>query len=216
MDWINIGEPCTGINIRLAEDHMNAVYITDMCIRHSNGNWSDRPYSTFWQKTPAKPEYSNYFCFAQSGGKVYINSGASAAEEDFGGIRAESGEIIYSRFGHDYRRTEDETVFIDGGRDYTRRGGNGSMVRLCFHNHRIVAEPPPQGWTTLPFAADHDRLDVIVRWLGENAPAGSWVTTRWKCGTRIYADFSFADNDMATVVKMGFADIFDERTDSRV
>lgn len=216
MDWINIGEPCTGINIRIAEDHMNAVYITDMSIRHSDGIWSDRPYSVFWQKTPAKPEYSNYFCFATHGGKVYINSGASAAAEDFTGMRAATGEIIYSRFGHDFRHSTDGSTFIDGGRDYTRRGGNGASISLRFHRHRIVVDAPPKGWTTLPFVADHDRLDAVTRWLGENAPAGSWVTTRWVCGSRVYADFSVADNDLATVLKMGFADIFDERTDSRV
>ena len=42
---------------------------------------------------------------------------------------AKNGDIIYSQYRHDYVKSEDDSVFIDGGRDYTRSGG-GKFVTL--------------------------------------------------------------------------------------
>jgi hypothetical protein len=50
---------------------------------------------------------------------LIISDGISATET-FVGIVAENGDIIYSRFRHDYRTSEDKSVSIDGGREYTR------------------------------------------------------------------------------------------------
>ena len=42
---------------------------------------------------------------------------------------ADDGEIIYSKYRHDYNVSKDKSVFIDGGRDYTR-GGVGKYITL--------------------------------------------------------------------------------------
>ena len=37
-------------------------------------------------------------------------------------VVAANGDVIYSRYRHDYRHSPDGSVWIDGGRDYTRSG----------------------------------------------------------------------------------------------
>lgn len=131
--WINKGKAECGISIENAEKHYNAIYVTDMCIRDKHGNWSEQPVSIFWVEKPEKPEYSNYLgifmAFNDNGrNSVYLTNAISATEEPFYGVMADNGEIIYSRYRHDYRVSEDKTATADGGRDYFR--GNGQSVRL--------------------------------------------------------------------------------------
>ena len=49
-----------------------------------------------------------------------------------------SNEVIYSRFRHDYRLTSDDTVMIDGGRDYTKSSGPGRTVRMQIVKDELV------------------------------------------------------------------------------
>jgi outer membrane protein assembly factor BamB len=74
--------------------------------------------------------YSKYFALIIQNGSAYITSGASAVDGIITGIVADDGEIIYSRYRHDYRTSTDGTVFIDGGRDYVRCGRGGRCVSL--------------------------------------------------------------------------------------
>jgi hypothetical protein len=46
----------------------------------------------------------------------------SATEKTITGVKADNGDVIYSRYRHDYRTSQDESVFIDGGRDYLKTG----------------------------------------------------------------------------------------------
>jgi len=39
---------------------------------------------------------------------------------EFAGVVADNGDVIYSRYRHDFRESDDGSVWIDGGRDYTR------------------------------------------------------------------------------------------------
>ena len=124
VDGINYGGVTTGINVKAVEERYNAKYIGDFCLMTKNG-WSDYPASVFWQETPPKPEYSNYVAlFIKYGYEdedaIYITSGASAFEKPIEGFVADNGEIIYSRFRHDFRSSSDGSVTVDGGRDYTR------------------------------------------------------------------------------------------------
>jgi hypothetical protein len=54
-----------------------------------------------------------------------ITNAISAFEHPMLGVVADDGEVIVSGYRHDYRRSKDGTVFIDGGRDYTRYGRIG-------------------------------------------------------------------------------------------
>jgi hypothetical protein len=53
----------------------------------------------------------------------------TATQEDIWGVVANDGEVIYSRYRHDYRTSKDGSVMIDGGRDYTKTGFNTDKWR---------------------------------------------------------------------------------------
>jgi hypothetical protein len=65
---------------------------------------------------------SRYFGLYKAGrtGELMITNGAFVEDQKISGIVAENGEIVFSRYRHDYRMSTDGTVFIDGGRSYTR------------------------------------------------------------------------------------------------
>jgi hypothetical protein len=65
---------------------------------------------------------SRYFGLYKAGrtGELMITNGAFIEDQVIDGIVADDGEIIFSRYRHDYRKSSDGSVFIDGGRSYTR------------------------------------------------------------------------------------------------
>jgi hypothetical protein len=127
---INNGHKDSRFKIADVEGKYNAKYVGQMALRTVDGGWSvDVPGEIFWQETPPQPGYSNYFALIVRNGVVYITSGATAVEGVITGIVADNGEIIYSRARHDMRHSQDQSVWIDGGRDYTRTGG-GRLVSL--------------------------------------------------------------------------------------
>ncbi len=62
-------------------------------------------------------------------GPLSITNGLSAVEEPFIAIQADNGEYVISSYLHDYRVSSDESVMIDGGRDYSR------YTRVFFKNY---------------------------------------------------------------------------------
>ena len=128
---VNNGHKDSIVKIKEVEDKYNAKYVGQMALRTIGGGWSeDVPGEIFWQETPPQEGYSNYFALFKRGGSLYITSGASAVEGVIDGTVADDGEIIYSRYRHDMRHSRDGSVWIDGGRDYTRSGTSGHFVRL--------------------------------------------------------------------------------------
>lgn len=125
IDWINKGEVTTGINIAKAEQHYDAHYVADLCVKLPSGNvWSEDAVSVFWVEKPAKPEYSNYFgLFIRDGRAIITNALTAVDGVIFRGVKGDNGEIIFSRYRHDYRKTADGTAMADGGRDYYRGFG---------------------------------------------------------------------------------------------
>lgn len=74
-----------------------------------------------------RPEYpSRYFALGFNYAPItlkpvtFITNGAFVEDQKFVSVVAENGEILFSRSRHDYRISFDGSVFIDGGRDYSR------------------------------------------------------------------------------------------------
>jgi hypothetical protein len=61
------------------------------------------------------------------------------------GIRCKKcGDVIHSRYVHDFRHCKCEAVFVDGGRDYTRIGGSdweGVHINLIEHTYTVWKTP---------------------------------------------------------------------------
>jgi hypothetical protein len=149
--WINRGGSLlTKANIKKAEKHYKAKYIGDFSLKLNNGDWGDNSVALFWCENPSQPSYSNYLAlfhkynygYDENDLKQYltITDGISATEGYWNGIVADDGEIIYSRSGHDFRTSIDETVSIDGGKKYTRYLGHigNPRVRISIVRDQLV------------------------------------------------------------------------------
>jgi hypothetical protein len=124
------------------EIHYKAKYVCETCIRSVGGQWANFPAAIFYQPDPSLvPKWGSQH-FALYYGREYMVNGSSrpslrianakklGALEPFTGIAAVNGDVIYSKYRWDFRASSDNTVWIDGGRDYIRSGGHGRVVRL--------------------------------------------------------------------------------------
>lgn len=132
--------------IKYIEDHFNAHFIGDFCLKNKDGSWANLPFAVFYQPNPPadRPDCTKYFAMYWKGTDLMITDGSSAFSEPIAGITAKNGEIIYSRYRWDYRQSEDGSVWIDGGRDYIRSGLNtdclSSIVQLVIKEDRLVVK----------------------------------------------------------------------------
>jgi hypothetical protein len=127
------GQP---INVEAVEKKYNATYMGDFCVKTKHG-WSEQPIAIFWQVKPPVEGYSHYFGLFTRDDKIMITDGSTAFSEPMSGIVANSGEVIYSRYRHDFHYSADGSVAVDGGRDYMRCLGNIYNPRV-----HIVADGP--------------------------------------------------------------------------
>ena len=125
--------------IKNIEEKHNAKYVFETCLKGYNGAWINAPAAIFYSKVP-HPMGSNYFAFYRGDSKLnyMICDAKEHIDGDFQGIKALNGDIIYSRFRHDFRNSPDGSVFIDGGRDYTRWGGKGDLVSFKVQEDKLV------------------------------------------------------------------------------
>jgi hypothetical protein len=117
-------------SIKIIENKMNATYVFESCLKNKYGGWVNFPVAVFYTEQ-AHPQGSNWFGFYISDQGDSMITDAISAIEDFSGIQIDD-EVIYSRYRHDYRTHKG--IFVDGGRDYLRFGGeriaDAKQVRL--------------------------------------------------------------------------------------
>jgi hypothetical protein len=106
-------------NIKRIEEVKNAKYVCDTEYKsfHVAVFYGDIPHPVSNSRYFALYYYPDKFTVKE---KLMITNGAFIEDQDITGVVANNGEIIYSRYRHDYRVSTDGSVFIDGGRDYTR------------------------------------------------------------------------------------------------
>jgi hypothetical protein len=111
------------------EAKYNATYVSDLCLKTTPDTWAEEPAAIFYQPNP-QPGHSDYFGVLVKGTQTYITSGDSAVSQIISGIVSDEGEIIYSRYRHDFRTSKDKSVYIDGGRDYTKNNNPDKLISL--------------------------------------------------------------------------------------
>ena len=126
-----------GFDIEKALKHLNAdKYLGEISIKYENKQWSYYPIVLFFSKNPdiSKGHKQFPFLFLRDS-HAYI--GAFDKEQFDKHIRNVEGlkcnkcsDIIYSSYRHDFRQCKCQECFIDGGRDYTRFGGNCRLVNI--------------------------------------------------------------------------------------
>lgn len=103
------------------EEMYKAKYVCTTCLKDSRG-WFNSPVSIFYSEKK-HPEGSNYFGLYYNGFNELMMVDGISATEPFHAIKLENGDIIFSRYRHDYYRHGD--VAVDGGRDYLETQGEG-------------------------------------------------------------------------------------------
>lgn len=86
----------------------------------------------FYGDKPHPESNSRYFALYHEPiyGKLMITSGHWVEDQEFVGVVAENGDVIFSRHRHDYRKSEDGSVFVDGGRSYLRTNVDVKTIPL--------------------------------------------------------------------------------------
>jgi len=133
--WINTGREDAVCDIAKVEQKYHASWVGQFPLKDVDGMWTNFCGDVYYQESLPHPGYSHYFALVRRNDGIVITSGQSAVEGVFAGVVAEDGEVIYSRYRHDYRTSKDGTVFVDGGRDYTR--ASGKLVQLSIEGGKI-------------------------------------------------------------------------------
>ncbi|PPD55289.1 MAG: hypothetical protein CTY12_01400 [Methylotenera sp.] len=127
------------INLPRIEDHYGGKFIGDFCTKHSRGGWNETPVAVFYHPNPDTSQgHTHYFGIFVQDGHLYITNAISVTEEPITGIVADNGEVIFSRYRHDYVTSYDDSVFIDGGRDYVRCNNPDRLVQLQIVDDKVT------------------------------------------------------------------------------
>lgn len=100
----------------------DAKYMGYWCTKSPSGGWNDSPVDVFYVENPDRSKgHTNYFGMFIQNENVFITNAESAFSEPIIGILTDDGEVIVSRYRHDY--VSKGKYMIDGGRDYARSHG---------------------------------------------------------------------------------------------
>lgn len=125
--------------IKVIEENYGAKYMGYWCTQRLNGGWNERPVDVFYQPNPdTEKGHTHYFGMFVQGGDVYITDATSAFGDPITGIICEDGEVIVSRYRHDY--VEKDGRMIDGGRDYVRASLHLSATITVVDGEFIIEE----------------------------------------------------------------------------
>ena len=113
-------------------------YLGYWAIKDKNGNWSEMPVDVFYQPNPDRSKgHTNYFgMYRNFNDQVMITNAESAFSQPITGVVTDDGEVIVSRYRHDYV-TKDNRM-IDGGRDYVRSSTIGPFVTITIKDDEFV------------------------------------------------------------------------------
>jgi hypothetical protein len=121
------------------EGFYGAKYMGYWATKRPSGQWNDTPIDVFYQPNPDLSKgHSHYFGMHRNGRNFpMITNAESAFSETIVGFLTDDGEVIVSRYRHDF--VQKDVHFIDGGRDYTR-ASVGKFVNVTVKDGEFVLE----------------------------------------------------------------------------
>jgi hypothetical protein len=133
------GYHLTKSGITRAEAHYGAKYMGYWVTKKPDGQWNETPVDVFYQPNPDLSKgHSHYFGMHRNGRNFpMITNAESAFSETIVGFLTDDGEVIVSRYRHDF--VQKDVHFIDGGRDYTR-ASVGKFVNVTVKDGEFVLE----------------------------------------------------------------------------
>lgn len=144
LPWINVGPVPPWLDVERIIDHYatksggSVCFLGELTVRTERGRngpdtYSTAPVAVFWQERLIDPSHSHYFGLYLGRAGLMIADGSSVASGTWNGLMHKTtGEIVFSRYVHDFRHPSDESFFVDGGRDYfkTTNAEEAVTVRL--------------------------------------------------------------------------------------
>jgi hypothetical protein len=116
-----------------------AKYMGYWANKNPDGQWKATPVDVFYQPNPDLSKgHSHYFGMYHNSLNAMITNAESAFSVPINGILTDDGEVIVSRYRHDF--VEKGGHFIDGGRDYTRTFPNSKFVEVTVKDGEFVLE----------------------------------------------------------------------------
>lgn len=107
----------------------DATHLGHWCIKQTFGGWAESPVDVFHVSNPDTSKgHTNYFGLFYRGDKLFICEASTAFSEPITGVLADDGEVIVSRYRHDFQQRKG--VMIDGGRDYIRSSSPVQLVKV--------------------------------------------------------------------------------------
>jgi hypothetical protein len=119
----------------------NAKYMGYWCTKNLRDVWTESPVDVFYVAEPDRSKgHTNYFGMFKRGDTSYITDASSAFTAPITGILTKDGEVIVSRFRHDYIMKDG--YMIDGGRDYLRCSADSlqTFVNVSVEDGEFVLE----------------------------------------------------------------------------
>lgn len=112
----------TDEHIKIIEEKYKAKYLIDSCLKNIGGSWVNFPAAIFYTEV-AHPQGSNYMALYHSDihNGWMVTDGFNAVQGEFGGFLFDDGELVHSRYRHDYFVHRD--AMVDGGREYFKSSG---------------------------------------------------------------------------------------------
>lgn len=110
------------------EKHYNCRYVCEWNTVTKQNKIAESVIALFYQEVP-HPQGSNWmgmFLGPDLGKDLrpYVMDGISASRLPIQGYVSNDGQVLFSKHRHDFRQSNDGSVTVDGGREYTRLLGN--------------------------------------------------------------------------------------------
>jgi hypothetical protein len=114
-------------HISKAYSKKDGVEVRYVCTSEVNGN--NTPCDIFYRSSP-HPEFGNrYFAIGKRIHGAFITSADSIEDETFAMVKDPDGNLVYSRFRHDFIMLPNGNM-IDGGRAYTRTNTHVRLFKI--------------------------------------------------------------------------------------
>lgn len=126
-------------SISRVEEKYGAKYMGYWCTRRPGGGWNEQPVDVFYQPNPDTDKgHTHYFGMFYRSDVLYITEASTAFCEPIAGIPTDDGEVIVSRYRHNY--VEKDGRMIDGGRDYTRSSVHQAVTVTVNGDQFVITE----------------------------------------------------------------------------
>ena len=137
--------------IEKIEKLRNCRYVAEWNVMQDGKVLTEKPMVIFWSDTP-HPAGSNWMALFREDAVWYVRDGITASQLPINCMVSNSKQVLFSKSRHDFRQSNDRSVSVDGGRDYTRVLGK-------IHNERVWMVPYQGELKIIPDAMAQLMLD---------------------------------------------------------